>query len=744
MNEAETDCEIPTAGGVGLGKDGSRSSSIADGDNDLVKDECEKEDSSKREGISGGSQDFAAKLTSQTTLSNSPPTPKDDEIKPILIQLPSSVPLGIDIDMVVPIVSYIQPYSPLRNHVSVGDIIIVVNGRSVMNLNHLELCSLLNGGSSRAKGNRDNGVNQREFTKLVLLPGKYRQKKKQQQRSWQTSKERQHHEKQETNKSTDASANGDDRFSSTASLTETTTPSTPPTDDCHSVDLGSVSRRTRKQQPPQREEEDTSCANSITPHSSSSSSSSKEIIVTNGDNIIFQQAHGYKHSNSDSSPITAVTSASLTTTSSSSSSSCSRSSIASNESSNVGNYDIGSHSYHDEILRANMTISFQKEVDDDVESTSRGSIPFLDYLEKKVREMNEKNRSASACVGNRTRSPQRNAITPPDPGLSPISSQSAAAAEAETIRRLRREVLGLYLTLDTLKRNSQEWMLLKSKLDVAREELHAVLEDQYLVRSISSGDSVAHASKLSSSEKKREELLATIPTLPLIGAETETKGQDDDAIDLATVDMLHHQQQQQEGTDSANDSAGKEGINEHEPTHSKDDEEEAVEEENNQKQETETVVKDCINENVAMTMAEQQEFRSVQDVNLDLDDRDRRQLERMNRGQPRIEFVTISNKSEFDSDISTLYGGIWNRELNCTAHRVDDNMMNCMEEGGADTNTYSRQQLMNRSVNTSSQAPTTTDKMQKHHMIIERSLLALIIMGAIGLVVFVVVFLIGD
>jgi hypothetical protein len=47
------------------------------GDGDL-KDDCEKEDSG--------------------------------ELKPILIQLPRSVPLGIDIDMVVPIVSYIQPY----------------------------------------------------------------------------------------------------------------------------------------------------------------------------------------------------------------------------------------------------------------------------------------------------------------------------------------------------------------------------------------------------------------------------------------------------------------------------------------------------------------------------------------------------------------------------------------------------------------------------------------------------------
>ena len=95
-----------------------------------------------------------------------------------------------------------------------------------------------------------------------------------------------------------------------------------------------------------------------------------------------------------------------------------------------------------------MEISFRKKVDGDIASTSRGSIPFLDYLEKKVGELNEKkNNSDSACGG--TRSPQRNGITHP---LSPISSQSVAAAETETIRRLRREVLGLFLTLDGMRR----------------------------------------------------------------------------------------------------------------------------------------------------------------------------------------------------------------------------------------------------------------------------------------------------
>jgi hypothetical protein len=111
-------------------------------------------------------------------------------------------------------------------------------------------------------------------------------------------------------------------------------------------------------------------------------------------------------------------------------------------------------------------------------------------------------------------------------------------------------------------------MLLKSRLDVAREELNAVLEDHYLVRSISSGDSVAPSSKLSSSGKRYEALLATIPALPLTGADTKGKGQDADKIDLSTVDVLHlHQQQKGTDTRCANDSAEREEIDENEPTH---------------------------------------------------------------------------------------------------------------------------------------------------------------------------------
>lgn len=69
--------------------------------------------------------------------------------------------------------------------------------------------------------------------------------------------------------------------------------------------------------------------------------------------------------------------------------------------------------------------------------------------------------------------------------LSPLSLNYTAAAEAETIRSLRREVLGLTITVDALKKGSDERGFLIAKLKLAREELDAVMEDQQIFLSMS-------------------------------------------------------------------------------------------------------------------------------------------------------------------------------------------------------------------------------------------------------------------
>lgn len=108
----------------------------------------------------------------------SPTTLTEENIQALVIHLPlpMATPLGIDIDMILPIVSYIQPHSPLRQHLAVGDILINIDGRNVMNLTHMELCSMLNGAPRKKNGRSNEVETQGEGTKLVFLPGKCRTK----------------------------------------------------------------------------------------------------------------------------------------------------------------------------------------------------------------------------------------------------------------------------------------------------------------------------------------------------------------------------------------------------------------------------------------------------------------------------------------------------------------------------------------------------------------------------------------
>lgn len=93
--------------------------------------------------------------------------------------------------------------------------------------------------------------------------------------------------------------------------------------------------------------------------------------------------------------------------------------------------------------------------------------------------------------------------------LSPLSSRFAAHAEREDIRRLKQECRGLSAALKLLKKGSKESMMIKSKLDVASEELTCVLEDR-LFRSFTTG---ADATSLSV-----DDCLSLIPTPPLASA----------------------------------------------------------------------------------------------------------------------------------------------------------------------------------------------------------------------------------
>jgi len=98
--------------------------------------------------------------------------------------------------------------------------------------------------------------------------------------------------------------------------------------------------------------------------------------------------------------------------------------------------------------------------------------------------------------------------------LSPLSSRSAADAERENIRRLNQECGGLSAAVQLLKKGSKEWVMVKSKLDIASEELACVLEDSTMFRSFSDGDAV---------DLNTKDCLSLIPTPPLRHGREVTK-----------------------------------------------------------------------------------------------------------------------------------------------------------------------------------------------------------------------------
>ena len=84
-------------------------------------------------------------------------------IQPIILETPANLPLLIDIKMEMPVVSYIQPASPLAGHVGKGDIIVFVDGKSTAEMSHMLLTRLLNKARPAQTGKR----------KLVILPSKH-------------------------------------------------------------------------------------------------------------------------------------------------------------------------------------------------------------------------------------------------------------------------------------------------------------------------------------------------------------------------------------------------------------------------------------------------------------------------------------------------------------------------------------------------------------------------------------------
>jgi len=506
---------------------------------------------------------------------------EEDNVQPIVIQLPITAPLGIDIDMVLPVVSYIQPYSPLIQHVKVGDILIHINGKNVFNLTHVELCSMLNGASkkSKKKNGSDEVEVQREWAKLVFLPAQYRKKL--------------HKQDDATKQQTTVEQPKQDQKSRTGQQVDTGD-----VESCDSVHGKSrveerVDQVDEKSIVKEQASEEISATSLVEPSneddrgsvgkshpSTPRTPSSKQVLINDDNKLLTNKPSLFKYSISDSSPITATT----------------RTSLSSNESRD-----------------SSYMIAKEGHDDADLPTSCRG-ISFLDYLEKKVEEK--------------------------------------------------------------------------------KENMHQPIVD---------------------------------------------------------VDEGHQQQAESTQIMCSDKCTGKEytkSTDEHVPKHCIEEDEEPERNLAEEYKGTEHVTNAVDEDDVK----KQRQSKSDQDN--ELNDRDQRRLERMNRAQPKIEFLSISNDPDCVEDVSTLFGGVWNKQLHYAAHRVEDNMLHHMEGGGAGHNTVlngcSHQRLA-RGVNThryhaekkmkDEEDPSGFNNKRRQQVMTERALIALCILSVVGLVTFLVVVL---
>eukprot|EP00984_Skeletonema_dohrnii_P030719 scaffold22425_cov120-Skeletonema_dohrnii-CCMP3373.AAC.1 len=535
---------------------------------------------------------------------------EEDNVQPLVIQLPITAPLGIDIDMVLPIVSYIQPYSPLIQHVKVGDILIYINGKNVMNLTHVELCSMLNGASKKStkkKNGSDEVEVQREWTKLVFLPAQFRKKlhKQDEATKQQTTVEQpKQDQKNQTGQQVDIgdvescdSVHGKgcveervDRVDEKSIVKEqvseeiSATSLVEPSDE---DDRGSVGKSHPllldgvQQQHDDQDgaEEDGSCY-SVTP-STPRTPSSKQVLINDDNKLLTNKPSLIKHSISDSSPITATT----------------RTSLSSNE------------------IRDSSNVTSKDGHDDAELPTSCRGISFLDYLEEKVEEM--------------------------------------------------------------------------------KENMHQPI--------------------------------------------------------IVDVDEGHQQQAESTQIMCSDKCTGKDytkSTDEHAFKHCNEEEEEPERNVAEEYKGTEHVTNAVEEDDVI----KQRQSKSDQDN--ELNDRDQRRLERSNRAQPQIEFLSFSNDPDCVEDVSTLFGGVWNKQLHYAAHRVEDNMLHHMEGGGAGHNAVLNgcsHQRLTRGVNThryhaekkmkDEEDTSGFTNARRQQVLIERALIALCILSVVGLVTFLVVVL---
>jgi len=104
--------------------------------------------------------------TKQRSLSNSPsdaiaspsstaadaPSSRPHRLRPLLLRVPPHTPLLLDVATTLPVVAHIHPSSPLRDHVSLGDVLVYIDGKNSVHWSFEALTRRLNSDAFGADG----------------------------------------------------------------------------------------------------------------------------------------------------------------------------------------------------------------------------------------------------------------------------------------------------------------------------------------------------------------------------------------------------------------------------------------------------------------------------------------------------------------------------------------------------------------------------------------------------------------
>jgi len=91
-------------------------------------------------------------ITTTNTNNDTPPSSHTHRLRPLLLQVPPHTPLLLDVATTFPVIAHIHPSSPLKDHVSLGDVLVHIDGKNSVQWSFEALTRRLNSDAFGADG----------------------------------------------------------------------------------------------------------------------------------------------------------------------------------------------------------------------------------------------------------------------------------------------------------------------------------------------------------------------------------------------------------------------------------------------------------------------------------------------------------------------------------------------------------------------------------------------------------------